>query len=91
MKGFSTKGSGIDQVVSVLQYVQFLHLQRQSKRPEVYAKQKIQELLYSVPSHYNCQWICPIMQEQEDQQFENQDDTKIIISEFWFMYSSLCK
>ena len=38
MKGLSTQGSGIDQVVSVFQH--FLHLQRQGKRPKVHAKQK---------------------------------------------------
>ena len=38
MKGLSTQGSGIDQVVSVCQH--FLHLQRQGKRPKVHGKQK---------------------------------------------------
>ena len=46
MKGLSSQGSGIDQVVSVLQH--FLHPQRQGKRPKVHIckTKRIQEFLY---------------------------------------------
>ena len=50
MKGISTLGSGIDQVISVLQ--RFLHLQRQGKRPKLYAKQKRSKNFFKLTSLY---------------------------------------